>query len=217
MPHAIRHPKLDLQELWTIQQDRGRAGRHGQVRVLQRFDEDPTGSVQDGDGVAGSAGSTGRANALNDWKGVRPGAYARPGLPLTVELTRDLDRRDDAEKRESLVELRERYVEAQSFVSSHASHSNLEWILGARRNITQDPLGLETRTIELIGLWLQDLAVELGGRLRKPDSESKTGATPLLDGRDRVAMSLRDATERFLLAFRGSPNVRPGVGALPQQ
>lgn len=113
-----------------------------------------------------------------------------------------LDLRDDAEKRVSLVKLRDRYVEARGLGPSSESHANLEWILGARRAPTQDPLEFETKTIELVGLWLQDLAVELDAGLLKPPA-------PALDESDRslheariaVTKNLRDATVRFLAAF----------------
>jgi hypothetical protein len=113
----------------------------------------------------------------------------------------------DAEKREALVELRDRYVEARGDGASGEKHSNLDWILGARRNPTQDPLGFETKTIELIALWLQDLAVELDRRLTTPPrAEAGDGALAALEARKSVARELRDATERFLVAFRSPLN-----------
>jgi hypothetical protein len=50
------------------------------------------------------------------------------------------------------VRLRECYVQARDLGSLSESHANLEWILGARRNPTPDPLGFETKTIEVVAL-----------------------------------------------------------------
>jgi hypothetical protein len=119
-----------------------------------------------------------------------------------------MDRPGDAEKREALVELRDRYVEARELGPSSERgpygehHANLEWILGARRNPTQDPLGFETKTIELVALWLQDLAVELDRRLPTAQAEPKGDALVANEARLSVVRELRDATERFLVAFR---------------
>jgi hypothetical protein len=126
-----------------------------------------------------------------------------------------------SEKRESFLWLRERYIEAEKLVSSDAApsrsdargHANLEWILGERRNVNRDPLALEAKTIELAALWLQDLAVEVdrrpfqqlvGGVPESGPSSPQAGET--------AAQDLRDATARFLIAFRDSlvnPTERP--------
>ena len=110
----------------------------------------------------------------------------------------------DAEKREALVKLRDRYVEARELGSSGEHHANLEWILGARRNPTQDPLGFETKTIELIALWLQDLTIELDRRLPEAQAELQDSALLAHEARQSVVRELRDATERFLVAFRST-------------
>jgi hypothetical protein len=115
------------------------------------------------------------------------------------------DLRDHTEKRESLVRLQERYVEAQKLVSSQEPYANLEWILGGRRNVTQDPLGLELGTIELVGLWLQDLAIEIDRRLPRPTSEGLDSAGTSHSRAHELVQGLRDATERFLVAFRHPP------------
>jgi hypothetical protein len=115
------------------------------------------------------------------------------------------DPRGDSEKRESLVELREQYVEAHKLVSSDEPYANLEWILGARRNTTQDPLALEAKTIELAALWLQDLAVEVD---RRPAGDFDDGAPSSPQAGETPAQSLRDATARFLLAFRNASSNR---------
>ncbi len=119
-------------------------------------------------------------------------------------ISRDLSR--DTEKREALVKLQDRYAEARELGSTGESHANLEWILGARRNSTQDPLGFETKAIELVALWLQDLAIELDRRLPKPlAAELEESALSSHEARQAVAQKLRDATERFLVAFRRQP------------
>lgn len=118
-----------------------------------------------------------------------------------------------SEKRESFLWLQERYVEAEKLVSSDAApsqsdtrgHANLEWILGERRNVNRDPLALEAKTIELAALWLQDLAVEVD---RRPSPQLVVGvpdsslSSP--QAGETAAQDLRDATARFLIAFRDS-------------
>lgn len=100
------------------------------------------------------------------------------------------DLHDDLERREAFARLRETYLEAQEFVTSDGAHTNLEWILGARRDATQNPPALAKRTIELIALWVQDLASQLDRQL---------------PGRGHAGRTLRDATTRFLAAFRSRP------------
>ena len=111
----------------------------------------------------------------------------------------------DTEKREALVSLRDRYVEARELGTTGEEHANLEWILGARRNPTQDPLGFETKTIELVALWLQDLAVEVDRRAVPAVPETEKDAAAAHEVRQAMAQKLRDATERFLTAFRRLP------------
>lgn len=110
---------------------------------------------------------------------------------------------EDSEKRESFAQLRARYADARKLVSLDEPHSNLEWILGARRNIAQDPPRLEPKTLELAALWLQDMAVAVD-QLTPPPPGDFHPAGKL------AAQSLRDATVRFLLAFGISPANRTG-------
>jgi hypothetical protein len=106
------------------------------------------------------------------------------------------------EKREALVQLRDRYVEAREHVSSVEAYENLEWILGARGSATQDPLGFQTRTIELIALWLQDLSAELDRRLEaQAPGNHEMGGSSASAARQSNAQNLREATERFLAVF----------------
>lgn len=135
-------------------------------------------------------------------QGAAAGAPGSPGLATGDKASGDRDPLEDSERRESLVQLRERYAEAQKLVSSDEPYANLEWILGTRRNITQDPLGLEMKTIELAALWLQDLAVEVDHRLPPPPADDFDGsALSSYQAAKSAAQSLRDATTRFLLAF----------------
>lgn len=118
---------------------------------------------------------------------------------------------EESEKRESFDRLREQYVEARKLVPPDEPHSNLEWILGGRRDIARGPLGLETKTVELAALWLEDLAVEVDNRPPSPpagDFEAGAG--------ESTSQSLRDAAKRFLLAFGVSPPNRLSGSAPPR-
>lgn len=109
----------------------------------------------------------------------------------------------DAEKRQALGDLRDQYVEARGLEASGEPHVNLDWILGARRNPTQDPLQFETKTIELVALWLQDLTRELERRLPEPvRTDQETSVPSANEEREAVALKLRHATEAFLAAFQ---------------
>ncbi len=119
-------------------------------------------------------------------QGAAAGALGSPGLATGDKASGDCDPLEDSERRESFVQLRARYVEAQKLVSSDEPFANLEWILGARRNITQDPLGLETKTIELAALWLQDLAVEVDHRGPKARPHGASMAGPRDEATDRL-------------------------------
>ncbi len=87
-------------------------------------------------------------------------------------------------------------MEAQKLVPSDRPYANLRWILGVERSVPQDPLALESRTIEIVALWLQDLAHEIDLRPAAPPT-SGIGASLRVPG----ARSLRAATQRFLVAF----------------
>lgn len=102
------------------------------------------------------------------------------------------------ERRASLADLRDRYAEARSHVPTGEPHGNLDWILGARRNPDRDPLLLPAETIRLIALWLQDLA----GDLDRASLQGTPGQKSLVAPADSLAAKLRDATSRFLMAFR---------------
>ncbi|HEY7370183.1 MAG TPA: hypothetical protein VIB08_01255 [Thermoanaerobaculia bacterium] len=107
----------------------------------------------------------------------------------------------DSERTESLAELRDQYAEARNHVPTGEPHGNLDWILGARRNPERDPLLYRTGTIRLIALWLQDLASDLDRASERGTPEQKSIVAPA----ESLAGKLRDATKRFLTAFR-NPN-----------
>jgi hypothetical protein len=113
----------------------------------------------------------------------------------------DVVSHDDSERREAFVRLRETYLEAQKRVTSDGPYTNLEWILGERSDATQNPPALAEKTVELVGLWLQDLASELD---RQPPGHGQAGRT------------LRDAMTRFLLAFRSRPVGPVETSGLPR-
>ena len=100
------------------------------------------------------------------------------------------DLHHDLERREAFARLRENYLEAQGLDTSDGLHTNLEWILGERRDATQNPPALAEKTVELVGLWLQDLASELDRQLPE---------------RGQAGSTLQDAITRFLHAFRSRP------------
>lgn len=145
---------------------------------------------------------------------------ARSGLPVlpehAVSEPRESPRSDtgasarpefavDGEKRASLVALRDRYIEARNSVPAGSPHANLDWILGARRSPTQDPLAFEPSTIRLVALWLQDLATDLESRLDSPITEKPERGPGQVDAARRsMATRLREATKRFQSAFRRS-------------
>ncbi len=123
---------------------------------------------------------------------------------------------DDAEKRESFFRLREQYAEARKLVSTDEPYANLEWILGARRNITQDPPRLGTKTVDLAALWLQDLAAEVDHQSPPPAGDFDGDALSSHHAGKLAAQRLRDATVRFLLAFGTSPANRAENSSAPR-
>lgn len=118
----------------------------------------------------------------------------------------EVDPLREAEKQEALAKLRDEYAHARTLGSPRESHANLEWILGTRRDATQDPLGFQTKAIEVVALWLQDLTMELDRRLPKPlPHRLEEADLSAYDARQLAAEKLRDATERFLAAFPRHP------------
>lgn len=102
---------------------------------------------------------------------------------------------DEAQRRQVVARLRERYGAARGLVSLGQPHGHLEWILGARRDLERDDAALDTSVSELVVLWLQDLAAELDNGI-EPES-TLVSSVP----REAVAQSLRAATRDFAAAF----------------
>jgi hypothetical protein len=110
---------------------------------------------------------------------------------------------DDAERRQALDGLRQPYNEARDLVSGTLPHENLEWILGAKRNLSHGAANLNDKTIEVVALWLEDLAFEVDGRLPPgPTIGRDRGSQPPDQTGHSVAARLRLATLRFVTAFR---------------
>lgn len=131
-------------------------------------------------------------------------AFSEPEPASRKKTPSDVDLVDDAKKRLAFVRLRDLYSEARELVSPREPYANLEWILGAR-NPEQDQVDLGDKTIDLIVLWLQDLAAEVDRLLPTHlASEIDVGAGAGPQARRSVARSLREATEGFVAAYRPS-------------
>jgi hypothetical protein len=132
------------------------------------------------------------------------------------------DPREDFEKRVSFAGLRRQYRRSLRLVSSEEPYANLDWILGARRDIARGPLQLETKMVELSALWLEDLAAEVDRKPALP-SAGFTAGTLSHGTRGSAAQGLRDAVKRFVRAFGISPAnpatglVSPRVGWVPSR
>ena len=111
----------------------------------------------------------------------------------------------DGEKLEGLTQLRDLYVEAQGLALRGQPHENLDWILGPRRDLSENPLPFQTKRIELISLWLEDLVAELEIPPPVPEttgSESRSASAH--QSRREAAQRLREATQAFLKLYRPS-------------
>ena len=108
----------------------------------------------------------------------------------------------DEERLERLTQLRDLYVEAQELAVRGQPHENLDWILGWRRDLTQDPLAFHSKRIELISLWLEDLVAELESPPVLEAAESESRSMPASQSRYAAAQKLREATKLFLKLFR---------------
>lgn len=123
---------------------------------------------------------------------------------------------EDSRRRDILARLRERYVEARELAGPAEHYANLDWILGSRRNPRHDGPAFDDRLIELVVLWLQDLAFELGrGSSPRVPGDLDEGARSLDGARENAALGLRAATEEFVLTFlqaRDAGHRAPAVG-----
>jgi len=105
----------------------------------------------------------------------------------------------DPQMRRVVARLRERYAEARELVSATEPHSNLEWILGAQRNLDRDDSVLDTAVAEAVVLWMEDLASELDN---SPVGAGDHAAIERSRSREATAKGLRSATREFALAFQ---------------
>jgi hypothetical protein len=128
----------------------------------------------------------------------------------------DLNTSDDATKGQVLGRLRDRYLEARNLVSSRRSYTNLEWVLAAMRNPDRTASYWADRTIDLVAVWLEDLAADIERLFpQEVTGEIAEGALSAYRAHRFLAKDLRDATEGFVLAFRHS--ARPVDRELPAQ
>jgi hypothetical protein len=122
-----------------------------------------------------------------------------------MESLRSWNCSDGATKQQVLAQLRDRYREARKLVSSTKPYANLEWVLAAMRNPDQTASYWADRTIELVALWLEDLAADID----RPFPQEVTGeigesVLSAYRARRSLAQGLRDATGGFVAAFRHS-------------
>jgi hypothetical protein len=140
------------------------------------------------------------SNQTNAELNVESGSEKKPESESQRNPSRNTD------KREKLALLRALYVEAQKLAVRGQPHENLDWILGNRRDLAENPLGFQTKTIELISLWLEDLIAELESPQSDPKlGETESSALSAYQTRYAAAQTLRDATRVFLTSFRSLP------------
>ena len=101
-------------------------------------------------------------------------------------------------------ELRATYREARKLASGPGAYEDLDWIIGVKRNPKLAPVVLGKRMLDIVELWLEDLAVEVDRRLpaRSPDAGDRPSASSEWARRE-VAARLRAATSAFVAAYRG--------------
>jgi hypothetical protein len=115
-----------------------------------------------------------------------------------------------ATKEQVLAQLRDRYREARKLVSSTRPYANLEWVLAAMRNPDQTASYWADRTVELVALWLEDLAAEIDRLFpQEVTGEIAEGALSAYRARRSLAQGLRDATGGFVAAYLHSAGPAP--------
>ena len=123
---------------------------------------------------------------------------------------------DDATKQQVLAQLRDRYREARKLVSSTKTCANLEWVLAAMRNPDQTGSFWADRTVEMVALWLESLAVEIDRLFpQEVTGEIAEGALSAYRAHRTLVHDLRDATEGFVAAYAHSAG--PAREELPVQ
>ena len=103
----------------------------------------------------------------------------------------------DGERQEALGELWDRYAEARGYASSTGSGANVEWLLGPKENRFQQAARLDARMLELLGVFLEDLASEIDEPILLMAAAGDSGTH-----RNSLARRLRAATKAFRIAFR---------------
>jgi hypothetical protein len=110
---------------------------------------------------------------------------------------------DDMTRQQALARLRDSYGEARDLVSDTHQYANLEWILGEKRNQGDGPADMDNKTVAVVTLWLEDLALEVDRRLPpRPTNRLDESVQAAYRVRHSVATRLRLATEGFTRAFR---------------
>lgn len=109
-------------------------------------------------------------------------------------------RDEEALRSHALSRLSDRYAEARELVSPTEAHANLEWIIGARRNLAWDGVAFDRDMAQLALLWLQDLARELDGEAPPtpapvPDEAAEWTVDPRRAAARRLRMATRDFAE----------------------
>jgi hypothetical protein len=111
----------------------------------------------------------------------------------------------DAAKQQVLGRLQERYLDARKLFSSRRSYASVEWVLAAMRTPDRTASYWADATIELVALWLEDLAVDIDRAFpEEVTGEIAEGALSAYRAHRSLAQGLRDATEGFVAAFRHS-------------
>lgn len=107
-------------------------------------------------------------------------------------------REEEARRSQAVSRLSDSYAEARELVSPTEAHTNLEWIIGARRNLAWDGAAFDQEIAQLAVLWLQDLARELdGGGSPHPSPVTDESEDWEIDPRRAAARRLRLATRHF--------------------
>jgi hypothetical protein len=112
---------------------------------------------------------------------------------------------DERLRSQALSRLSDQYAEARGLVSPTEAHTNLEWIIGARRNLAWDGVAFDREIAQLALLWLQDLARELDGEVPPVLTPVADEAGEwVADPRRAAARRLRTATQDFAEVVLGA-------------
>jgi uncharacterized Zn finger protein (UPF0148 family) len=116
-------------------------------------------------------------------------------------------RSEETRRRQAVSELSDRYAQARELVSPTEAHTNLEWIIGVRRNLAWDGAAFDREIAQLAVLWLQDLARELDGgaspNLARATDESDWETDPRRAAARRLRLATRDFAAVMFAARAG--------------